>query len=119
MGVNQVERAEKALKVKLKKRPFKIKRPHIKKEVELSLQDLRDNIPDFDKYVQILRINCAHGDWGVLGTWPGYSLPIYTPVYGLYLVGDRSAPPGWWGSIAAVKSGRLVVEDVNRRFKPA
>ena len=33
MGVNQVERAEKALKVKLKKRPFKIKRPLAKKEV--------------------------------------------------------------------------------------
>ena len=90
----------------------------IKREVELSLQDLKDNIPDFDKYAQIFKIKCAYGDWGVLGTWPGYSLPVYTPVYGLYLAGDRSAPLGWWGSIAAVKSGRLVVEDVKRRFKP-
>ena len=90
-----------------------------KKEVDLSLRDLKENIPDFDKHVQILRINMAHGDWGCAGTWPGYSLPTKMPVYGLYLVGDRSAPLGWWCSIAAIKSGRLVFEDVSRRFKPA
>jgi phytoene dehydrogenase-like protein len=89
-----------------------------KKEVELALQDLRDSIPDFDKYAQILRINTYHGDWGVLQSRVGYSLPIKMPIEGLYLVGDASGPPGWWGSVAAVKSGRLAVEDVTQRFKP-
>jgi len=89
------------------------------KEVELSLLDLRDNIPDFDKHAQILRINSYYGDWGSAGTWAGYSLPIKTPVERLYLVGDRSAPLGWWCSPAAIKSGRLVAEDITRCFKPA
>lgn len=89
------------------------------KEVELSLQDFRDNIPGFDKYAQILRVNTYHGYWGLMRTWAGYSLPIKTPVEGLYLVGDTSAPLGWWGSPAAVKSGRLAVEDIIQRVKPA
>ena len=92
---------------------------NFKKEIELSLQDLRDNIPDFDKYAQILRIDTFHGDWGMIGTRAGYSLPIKTPVEGLYLVGDASGPLGWWGSIAAIKSGRLATEDIIQRFKPA
>ena len=89
------------------------------KEVELSLQDLRDNIPDFDKYAQILRVNTYHGDWALMRTWAGYSLPIKTPIQGLYLAGDASAPLGWWGSPAAIKSGRLAVEDIAQRYKPA
>jgi phytoene dehydrogenase-like protein len=89
------------------------------KEIELTLQDLRDNIPDFDKYGRILRVNTYHGDWGLEQTWAGYSLPIKTPIEGLYVVGDASAPLGWWGSPAAVKSGRLAVEDIIQRFKPA
>ncbi|MFA4836110.1 MAG: NAD(P)/FAD-dependent oxidoreductase, partial [Dehalococcoidia bacterium] len=88
----------------------------IKKEVAMTLQDLRNVIPDFDNQVQILRINIARGDWGVTGNIPGRgTLPTRTPVYGLYSVGDRSAPPGWWCSLAAIKSGRLVAEDVMKR----
>lgn len=90
-----------------------------KKEVELGLQDLREQLPDFNKHAQILRINTYHGDWGVLGSGVGYSLPVKTPVERLYLVGDASAPSGWWGSCAAIKSGQLAVEDVIQRFKPS
>ena len=100
--------------------PASIQPPYdFKKEVALTLQDLRNSIPDFDKHVQILRVNIAQGEWGVAGCLPGHSLPIKTPVYGLYLAGDRSAPKGWWCSLAAIKSGRLVAEDLVRRFKPA
>jgi len=89
----------------------------LKKDIELCLQDFRDNLPGFDKYADILKVNTFHGDWGVLGTLPGYSLPIKTPVEGLYLAGDASAPLGWWGAPAAQKSGRLVVEDIIQRYK--
>jgi phytoene desaturase len=90
-----------------------------KEDVELALQELREQIPDFDKHAQILRINICHGDWALLGSRVGYSLPVKTPIEGLYLVGDASGPSGWWGSCAAVKSGRLAVEDIIQRFKPA
>jgi len=91
----------------------------LKNEIELCLQDFRENLPGFDEYAQILRINVFQGDWGVLGTRPGYSLPTKTPVEGLYLAGDASAPLGWWGCPAAVVSGRRVAEDIVRRYKPA
>ncbi|MFQ5825968.1 MAG: phytoene desaturase family protein [Dehalococcoidia bacterium] len=90
------------------------------KEIELCLQDLRDNIPNFDKYGQVLRVNCYHGYWGLMRTWAGYTnLPVVTPIEGLYNAGDNVAPSGWWGSSAAVKSGRMVAEDIIRRYKPA
>ncbi|MFC2017743.1 phytoene desaturase family protein [Chloroflexota bacterium] len=99
--------------------PASIKPPYdFKNDTELALQDLRDNIPDFDKHAQVLRITAPHGHWGVMGTRAGYVLPVKTSVEGLYSVGDASGPLGWWCSIAAVKSGRFAVEDVIQRFKP-
>jgi phytoene dehydrogenase-like protein len=91
---------------------------NFKKEIELSLQDLRDNITDFDKYAEILRIDTFHGDWGEIGTHAGYNLSVKTPIEGLYLVGDVSGPLGWCGSPAAVKSARLAIEDAIQRYKP-
>lgn len=91
-----------------------------KKEMELQMQDLRDNIPNFDKRAQIMRVNWYHGPWGLMRAWAGHTiLPIHSPVQGLYLTGDSSAPSGWWGSSAAVRSGRLTAEDIIRRYKPA
>lgn len=98
--------------------PASTKPPYdFKNDVELALQDLKDNIPDFDKHAQILRVTAPHGHWGVMGTRAGYTLPVKTSVEGLYLVGDTSGPLGWWCSIAAVKSGRQAAEDVIQRFK--
>ncbi len=91
-----------------------------KKEMELQMQDIRENIKDFDKYAKIMRINWYRGPWGLMRAWAGHNtLPIHSPVQGLYLTGDSSAPSGWWGSSAAVKSGRLTAEDITRRYKPA
>lgn len=90
-----------------------------KKEVDLSLRDFRDYFPDFDKRARIIRIDTFQKDWGMIGTRAGYSLPVKTPVEGLYLVGDASGPLGWWGSIAAIKSGRLATEDIVKRYKSA
>jgi phytoene desaturase len=88
-----------------------------KDDIELCLQDLRDYIPDFDQRARILRIDTFRGDWPEYGTHSGYGLPIKTPIEGLYLVGDTSAPIGWFGSPAAVKSARLATEDVVQRYK--
>jgi phytoene dehydrogenase-like protein len=91
----------------------------LKKEVEMALQDLRDNIPNFDKYAQILTIRVNRGEWGLMKTWPGYTMPVKTPILGLYTVGDDCGPLGWWCSPAAVQSGREAVADITRRFRPA
>jgi len=88
-------------------------------DIKLALQDLRDHLPDFDKYGDVLRVDTFHRDWAEFGTRAGYCLPIKTPVEGLYLVGDASAPLGWWGSPGAIKSARLATEDVMQRYTAA
>jgi phytoene dehydrogenase-like protein len=92
---------------------------NLKKEVEMVLADLRDNIPNFDKYAQILTIRVNREEWGLMKTWPGYTMPVKTPIVGLYTVGDDCGPPGWWCSPAAVQSGRQAVEDIVHRYRPA
>ncbi len=92
----------------------------LRKEVEMVLQDLRDNIPGFEKYAQVLpTVRVYRGGWGLMKTWPGYTVPVKTPIIGLYSVGDDSGPLGWWCSPAAVQSGRWAVDDVKQRFTPA
>jgi phytoene desaturase len=87
-------------------------------DIRLCLQDLRDFIPDFDARAEVLRVDTFHGDWPEYGTHSGYGLPLKTPIEGLYLVGDTTAPIGWFGSPAAVKSARLAAADVMQRYQP-
>jgi phytoene dehydrogenase-like protein len=87
-------------------------------DIKQCLQDLRDFLPHFDERADILRIDTFHGDWPEYGTHSGSSLPLKTPVEGLYLVGDTTAPLGWFGSPAAVTSARLATRDVMQRYQP-
>jgi phytoene desaturase len=91
----------------------------LKQEVQLALQDLRDNIPGFDKYATLLKIHVNRGSWGLMKTWPGQVLPFKTPVVGLYSVGDDAGPLGWWCSPAAIMSARRAVADITARYRPA
>lgn len=90
---------------------------HFEEDIKLCLQDLADFIPGFEERAEILRIDTFHGDWPEYGTHTGYGLPLKTPVEGLYLVGDTTAPLGWFGSPASVTSARLATADVMERFQ--
>ena len=87
-------------------------------DIELCLQDLRSFIPGFDERAEVLRIDTFHGDWPEYGTHLGRGLPLKTPIEGLYLVGDTTAPIGWFGSPASITSARLVAADVMERYQP-
>jgi phytoene desaturase len=87
-------------------------------DIELCLQDLRDFVPDFDGCAEVLRVDTFHGDWPEYGTHSGHGLPLKTPVEGLYLVGDTTAPIGWFGSPASIVSARLAAADVIERYRP-
>jgi phytoene desaturase len=89
-----------------------------KNDIELCLQDLRGFIPDFDERAEVLRVDTFHGEWPEYGTHSGHGLPLKTPVEGLYLVGDTTAPIGWFGSPASIVSARLAVADVMERYQP-
>ena len=92
--------------------------PHdFKGELELALLDLKDIIPGFDN-AEILMASWFSGDWPVLHTMPGHELPNKTNIENLWQVGDGAVPQGWAALPGSTLSGRLAVEDMERRLKP-
>ncbi|MEE8472832.1 MAG: NAD(P)/FAD-dependent oxidoreductase [Dehalococcoidia bacterium] len=99
--------------------PADCSRPvNMKEEVDLNIQDLRDNFPDFDAHAEVLLASCFHRDWPVYHAWAGSDLDQKTPVENLYNVGDGVKPRGWAGLPACAESARLAVEDIKARIKP-
>jgi phytoene desaturase len=90
----------------------------LKKDKELMIQDLRDNIPGFDEHAEILVASYFRGECPGYHSWPGYDLPQKTSIENLYNVGDGVKPPGWIGLGACAKSAEMAVEDIKLRVKP-
>lgn len=84
-------------------------------EIEQNLQDLREILPGFDQYSEILLVQCFQGDWPVFGSWPGYQLSCKTSIENLYNIGDATLPPGSSGTAGCAESAQLVVEEIKRR----
>lgn len=90
-----------------------------KEEIELVIQDLRENLPGFDKYAEVLTVKTVGGgDWPAVRSWPGYMMPQATPVDNLYNVGDAVTPEGYLGAPGPAQSARIVMEEVKSRIKP-
>jgi len=90
----------------------------LKKDKELMIQDLRDNIPGFDEHAEILVASYYRGEWPGYHSWPGCDLPQKTSIENLYNVGDGVKPPGWIGLGACARSAEIAVEDIKLRVKP-
>jgi phytoene desaturase len=89
-----------------------------KKELNLTLLDLKDNLPGFERSAEILHVYYGIGhDWPWFHSWYGRTMPPKTSVENLYNVGDGVCPPGTNGLIGAALSAKLVVEDVKGRSK--
>jgi len=88
-----------------------------KREFELNVLDIRENLAGFDNHGQILMAMTFHKDWPMFGTWPGRGLPQKTPVENLYIVGDRALPPGWVASSGVARTAQIVSEDIICRFE--
>ena len=88
------------------------------RELELNLQDIRENLPGFEKHGEILMAPTYHRDWPLYGTWPGRGLPQRTPMVNLYLVGDRALPRGQVAVIGCARTAQIVTADIQKRFKP-
>jgi phytoene dehydrogenase-like protein len=92
---------------------------NIRNEIELCLQDLRENIRNFDSRAEILLVGVFRGEWPIYRSWPGYDLPQRTPIENLYNVGDGVKPPGCTGLPACAETGRIVADDIRYRLKPS
>jgi phytoene desaturase len=88
-------------------------------EIEAAMEDLRENLPGFDRDAEVLDISCFFDEnWPGARNLPGYYAPQKTPIENLYNVGDGVAPLGTTGTGSCALSARIVVEDLKGRFKP-
>jgi hypothetical protein len=91
---------------------------NFKREIELALADIREHVPDVEKYGKLVHVGCYHGDWPLSRSWAGYNLPSRTSIENLYDVGDGAKPAGCWGTHGAGWSAKRVVADIKARLKP-
>jgi phytoene dehydrogenase-like protein len=85
-------------------------------EIEATLDDLRDEIKDFDRRARILSIRVMRGDWPAQRSIAGLDLPRETTLDNLWNVGDGVREYANGGVQACAESAKLAVEQVMERF---
>lgn len=88
-------------------------------ETELLLQDLRDNIDDFDNRARILNIVITRDDWPPQRAVAGFDLPHDTPFANLWNVGDGVKEYANGGTTACAETAKLVVDKILASHRPA
>ncbi|MGH8973639.1 MAG: phytoene desaturase family protein [Acidimicrobiia bacterium] len=87
-------------------------------EVAATLDDLRDEIPDFDRRARILSIRVMRGEWPAQRSIAGLDLPRETTLDNLWNVGDGVREYANGGVQACAESAKLAVEAVLARMGP-
>jgi phytoene dehydrogenase-like protein len=85
-------------------------------EIEATLDDLRDEITDFDRRARILSIRVMKGDWPAQRSVAGLDLPRETSLDNLWNVGDGVREYANGGVQACAESAKLAVDQVLERF---
>jgi phytoene desaturase len=85
-------------------------------EIAATLDDLRDEIEDFDRRARILSIRVMKGDWPAQRSIAGLDLPRETSLDNLWNVGDGVREYANGGVQACAESAKLAVEAVTNRF---
>jgi phytoene desaturase len=88
-------------------------------ETELLLQDLRDNIDDFDERARILNIAITRDDWPPQRAVAGFDITHDTPLHGLWNVGDAVKEYANGGTTACAETAKLVVDKIVASHRPA
>jgi len=87
-------------------------------EIEAAIEDLREHVPGFDKYAEVLNTSCFFTeDWPGYRNLAGYYPPQKTPIENLYNVGDGVAPFGQCGTPGSTLTARIVTEDIKSCIK--
>lgn len=87
-------------------------------EIRRNEEDVRRSFPLFEKHGRVLKwvIKDIDDDLPCMRTWPGYDMPVTTPVWNLFNVGDSVKDPGWTGSPACARSAWQVMKIIKKRF---
>ncbi|WP_405496745.1 phytoene desaturase family protein [Nocardia sp. NBC_00511] len=83
-------------------------------ETALVLQDLREEIPDFEQ-ARILSIAVTRDGWPPQRAVAGYDLPHDTPIPNLWNVGDAVKEYANGGTTACAETAKIVVDEIRRR----
>ncbi len=74
------------------------------------LREIKENFPAFDARRDRVRTMFCHGEWPSMRRWPGYPMPVKTPVENLYCVGDGCMPSGTVGIEACAITAKQAAE---------
>jgi len=66
----------------------------VEREIEMGIEDLRSQLPGFDRCCEVLMVQCYRGHWPVNRVASGLHVGAGTPIRGLYNVGDGVKPEG-------------------------
>lgn len=89
-----------------------------REELDLCVQDVREEFPLFEKHGEILSAHVLRGDWPAIRCMAGYEMRNKTSVELLYNVGDGVVRRGYIGGMGAVDTAVTVVDDLKNRIKP-
>jgi phytoene desaturase len=90
--------------------PADAARPDLKTEAANALKELEDNFPGALEGARFL-VRARHaGASPGMHRWPGFMMPVETPVQNLFNVGDGATPPGTIGTEGAAASAKAAVE---------
>ncbi len=81
-------------------------------EIEMSLNDLRQEIEGFDEKTKILNIRVMTGDWPAQRSCSGYDMPKTTPIPNVWNVGDGVKDYGDAGTQSCALTGKSVSDEV-------
>jgi phytoene dehydrogenase-like protein len=81
-------------------------------EAENTLRELEQNFPGAMTGARFLVRARHRGQAPGMRRWPGYMMPVATPIENLFNVGDGCTPPGTIGTEGAAASARLVAESI-------
>jgi phytoene desaturase len=89
------------------------------REIDATLEDLRDEFPGFDHRAEILSIEVMRGSWPAQRSIAGFDLPRETSIVNLWNVGDGVRTYGNGGVQACAETAKLVVEQILERTEVA
>jgi phytoene dehydrogenase-like protein len=81
-------------------------------EIELLMQDLRDEFPGFDEKARILSVNVTRDEWPPQRAVAGYDMPHDTTIAGLWNVGDGVKEYANGGTTACAETAQIVVAKI-------
>jgi len=88
-------------------------------ETEFLLQDLRENIDDFDRRARILNIAVTRDVWPPQRAVAGFDLTHDTPFAGLWNVGDAVKEYANGGTTACAETAKIVADKIVAAHTPA